>query len=330
MSSSPPRQWINELKDGDVVDEVFMLADKQLRANRNADMYLLSQLKDKTGQLSGLMWNVREEAMAKIEAGSYVQIRGKIQLFQGNLQLILNYIAPYEGSTINEEDFISQPSHNTAEIMEKLNEKLLSFREGPLLELAKTFLNDEALVQSLSQAPAGIKAHHPYQGGLVEHIVNLMEVADAIIPFYPQLDRDLLVMGVFLHDLAKIRELEYESVFAYTDEGQLLGHLVIAVEMLSDKIKETEANSDAVFSEELTLRLKHMIVSHHGSYEFGSPKLPMTPEAIALHQLDNLDAKLNEFSILLDADMNHQSNWTPFHPRLNRKLYKGQQGSTNE
>ena len=327
--TTPPRQWINELNDGDAVEDVFLLADKQLRANRNGDTYLLSQLKDKTGQVSALMWNVRDDVMAKFEAGGYVSIRGKIQLFQGNLQLILTHISPYEGSSINEEDFTAQPTFQTAELQEKLKAFLLSFEDGPLLKLAEAFLADEGLEKNLALAPAGVKAHHAYQGGLIEHIVNLLHVADAIAPFYPSLNRDLLLMGVYLHDLAKVRELEYESVFAYTDEGQLLGHLVIAVEMLTEKVAKVEQTTGEKFPEELLLRLKHMIVSHHGEYEYGSPKLPMTPEAIALHHIDNLDAKVNEFASIVDADPNRKSSWTPFHPRLNRKIFKGERKDAN-
>src|SRR5690606_38236185 len=141
---------------------------------------------------------------------------------------------------------------------------------------------------------------------------------------YPKVNFDLVLAGIFLHDIGKIREMTCDAGFVYTDEGQLLGHLVIGIEMLDEKIRESEKLSGELFPSETALRLKHMILSHHGTYEFGSPRLPMTPEAIALHHLDNLDAKLHEFTRTIAADPNSQSHWTPFIPRIDRKLFKGQ------
>jgi 3'-5' exoribonuclease len=178
-------------------------------------------------------------------------------------------------------------------------------------------------MDQLSQAPAGVKAHHAYHGGLLEHIVTLMDVAKKICEVYQELNADLLLCGVFLHDLGKIREMSGETALQYTDEGQLIGHLIIGVEMLSEKIREAAAARDEPFPSELEWRLKHMIISHHGTYEFGSPKLPMTPEAVALHLIDNLDAKIFEFTQAIQEDPNSSSHWTLFIPRLDRKLFKG-------
>jgi 3'-5' exoribonuclease len=186
------------------------------------------------------------------------------------------------------------------------------------------FLADEALMHDFVQAPAGIKAHHAYHGGLLEHVLNILETADRIEELYPKVDFDLLRAGIFLHDIGKIREMSYETTLGYTDEGQLLGHLTIAIEMLDDKIADVVRLTGEPFPKELALRLKHMILSHHGTYEFGSPRLPMTPEAIALHHLDNLDAKVHEFARSIQDDPNSGSNWTPYSPRLDRKLFKGE------
>jgi len=156
----------------------------------------------------------------------------------------------------------------------------------------------------------------------VEHVVSLMELTAAVAPLYPELDADLLLMGAFLHDVGKIHELTYDRELGYSDEGQLIGHLVIAVELLDQKIRESQSLCNEPFPEQLRLLLKHMILSHHGEYEFGSPKLPMTREAVALHFLDNLDAKLQLFNLLIQSDANTESNWTPYQPNLGRKLYK--------
>src|SRR5205085_4692970 len=184
-------------------------------------------------------------------------------------------------------------------------------------------LMDDHFVEGLCKAPAGIRNHHAYLGGLLEHVVQLLDVADRVLPLYPQLDRDLLLTGIFLHDVGKVRELSYGRVFSYTDEGQLIGHLVIGVEMLNERAARVPDLTGEPFPAELLLRLKHMIVSHHGSLEFGSPKLPMTPEAIALHYLDNLDAKIHTFTREIRDDPSRESSWTPFIQNLGRRLFKG-------
>jgi 3'-5' exoribonuclease len=181
-------------------------------------------------------------------------------------------------------------------------------------------------MRKYSRTPAGVKNHHAYLGGLLEHVVNLMEVIDRVSPCYPAVDRDLLLMGAFLHDMSKIDELSYDRGFSYTDEGQLIGHVVMAVGLLEAKAREAEKLSGEPLPAELLLRLKHMIVSHHGQYEYGSPKLPMTLEAVALHYLDNLDAKLHSFAQQMREDPNVDSPWTHFYPALGRKLFKGSPG----
>jgi 3'-5' exoribonuclease len=192
-----------------------------------------------------------------------------------------------------------------------------------LRALAECFLMDDEFMRGFCRSPAGIRNHHAYLGGLLEHVVTLLDAADRILPLYPELDRDLLFMGIFLHDIGKVRELSYQRVFGYTDEGQLIGHLIIGVEMVNAKAARVPDLTGEPFPTELLLRLKHMILSHHGTYEFGSPKLPMTPEAIALHYLDNLDAKVHSFTRDIREDRNEASAWTPFNQSLQRRLFKG-------
>jgi 3'-5' exoribonuclease len=317
------RQFIEELKDGDTIEEVFLLADKQLRANRNANLYLLTQLRDRTGTVSGLMWNVTEETCADFDAGDFVHVRGKVQVFQGGLQAILTRIDRIDSAGLNSEDFEFQPPQDVNTLFERLREILLAIENVPVRTLMESFLNDEAIVQKLLRTGAGVKAHHAYPGGLVEHICNMLEVSDRIRDLYPAIDFDLVQAGIFLHDLGKVREMDFENAFIYTDEGQLLGHMSIAVEMVTEKIALAEQMMNEPFPRELELRIKHMILSHHGSYAHGSPRLPMTPEAAVLHQIDNLDAKAYEFVHTIEDDPNGESHWTPYLPRIERKLYKG-------
>jgi len=318
-----PRQFVGELKDGDQVEEVYLLAEKQLRANRNADLYLLSQLRDKSGTVSGLMWNVSESQCAEFDAGEFVSVRGKCQLYQGGLQIILTRVQRADPELLNPEDFELRPEKNVEELLGRMREILLGIEERSIRALMECFLIDESLVRKMAQSGAGVKAHHAYPGGLVEHITNMLEVAIRIEDLYPEVDSSLLLAGIFLHDLGKIDEMNFENAFVYTDEGQLLGHMSIAVELVTRKIAELEQLSGESFPRETELRLKHMILSHHGSYEHGSPRLPMTPEAVALHYLDNLDAKVHEFARTIEHEPAGDSHWTPFVPRLSRKLFRG-------
>ncbi|MFV0445475.1 MAG: 3'-5' exoribonuclease YhaM family protein [Planctomycetaceae bacterium] len=318
------RRYVNTLADGESIEEIFLLADKQLRANRNAELFLLAQLRDRTGQISGLLWNVKEAEAAMLSSGQFVRVKGKVQLYQGNLQIILARIAPEDSEDLNLSDFIPGTTVETDRLMTQLTEILTSVSDRRLRTLLELYLHDRGIMDGLTRCPAGVKLHHAYHGGLLEHIVNLLETAVRVVDLYPTVDRDLLIAGVVLHDLGKVRELGFDSTFIYTDEGQLIGHIVIGVEMLNEKLQELERSIGEGLPDEMALRIKHMILSHHGTYEYGSPKLPMTPEAIFLHHLDNLDAKVNEFNSLITGDPNVDSHWTPFNTNLGRKLFKGE------
>lgn len=317
------RRYVNQLSHGDSVDEAFLVADKQLRANRQGNLYLQLELRDKTGSVGARLWNATEELARTFEPGDYLLVRGKTQIFQGSLQVILTHVEVMDSSRIEPEDFLPQSSQNVGKLYNRLRDVLLGMHDPHLRALVECFLIDEEFVAKFTAAPAGIKNHHAYQGGLLEHVVSMLNVADKILGFYPDVDRDLLLTGIFLHDVGKIEELSYDRAFAYTDEGQLVGHLVMGVEMLRDKVERTADLTGEPFPKELLLRLKHMIVSHHGALEYGSPKLPMTLEAIALHYLDNLDAKLHAFGREIRDDPVRESSWTPFQQSTGRRLFKG-------
>ncbi|HEY3969404.1 MAG TPA: HD domain-containing protein [Planctomycetaceae bacterium] len=317
------RRFINTLSDGETIEEIFLLGDKQLRANRNAALYLLVELRDKTGAISARMWNVTEDAVAIVNPGDYVHVKGKVQLYQGALQMIISHVQPVPVERLDPSDFIKQSHRDLGQLTARLREILQSITDPSIRALLDCFLIDEPFMTAFATAPAGMKAHHAFQGGLLEHVVNMLEIGNRIHDLLTGVDRSLLLAGIFLHDLGKVRELNFVSGCSYTDEGQLLGHLVIAVEMLTAKIAQTEKLLGEPFPAETGLRLKHLILSHHGTYEFGSPKLPMTPEAIAVHYIDNLDAKVHEFSRDIADDPNQQASFTPFNARLDRKLFKG-------
>src|SRR6185437_4169355 len=317
------RRYVNQLINGDSVDEVFLVADKQLRANRQGNLYLHLELRDKSGSVGARLWNASEGLARTFEPGDYLQVRGKTQIFQGALQIILSHIDVIDPARIEPEDFLPQSTQNVARLTARMRELLFGIGNPHLRALVECFLIDEEFVRKFTTAPAGIKNHHAYHAGLLEHVVTLLTLADRVADLYPDLDRDLLLAGIFLHDIGKVDELSYDRAFAYTDEGQLVGHLVMGVEMLRDKVERTADLTGEPFPAELLLRLKHMIVSHHGSYEFGSPKVPMTLEAVALHHLDNLDAKLHTFAREIRDDPCRESSWTPFQQNIGRRLFKG-------
>jgi 3'-5' exoribonuclease len=317
---------VSQFGHQETIDQIFLASEKALRPNRNGNLYLQVELSDRSGAISGRMWNASESDYRNFENGDYVRVEGATQLFQGTIQLIATRIAKAPLGDVNLDDFLILDAKHIDKLTVRLTEMLRKVRDPALRTLAECFLMDEEFMRKFTRAPAGVKNHHAYVGGLLEHVVSLMELVQRIDGLYEGLNSELLLLGAFLHDAGKIDELSYERDFAYTDEGQLIGHLVMAVGMLDRKLREAERLSGEPIPAEIVLRLKHMIVSHHGQYEYGSPKLPMTLEAVALHQLDNLDAKMHSFSQLMRDDPNVESGWTNYHQQLGRKLFKGAAG----
>src|SRR5438105_4770838 len=317
------RRFVLQMTDGDTIEEVYLVSDKQLRANRNGNLYLQVELRDRTGSISARLWNAGEHLFRSFEGGDFVRAKGKVQLFQGALQVILSHLDRVETEKVELADFLPHTEQDVSKLLERLRGTLLRLSNPHLRALVECFLMDEEFLRDFCRAPAGVRNHHAYLGGLLEHVVTLMDAAERLLPLYPELDRDLLLAGIFLHDVGKVRELSFGKAFAYTDEGQLVGHLVIGVEMLDEKAAKVPELTGEPLPRELLLRLKHMILSHHGTYEFGSPRLPMTPEAIFLNCLDNLDAKVHSFTRDIREDRNQTSAWTPFSHALQRRLYKG-------
>ncbi len=319
-----PRRFVQQMADGESLDDVYLVTDKQLRANRQGNLYLQVELRDRTGAISARLWNAGEPLFRSFEEGDFLRVKGKVQLYQGSLQIILSQVERMPPNQVNLGEYLPQTDQDVSKLLERLRSIILRLGNFHLRALAECFLMDEEFVAGFCQAPAGVRNHHAYIGGLLEHVVTLLEAADRIAPLYAELDRDLLLAGIFLHDIGKVRELSFSRVFGYTNEGQLLGHIVIGVEMLGAKAAKVPELTGEPFPVELLQRLKHMIVSHHGAYEFGSPRLPMTPEAIALHYLDNFDAKVHSFTRDIREDRGSKTSaWTPYNPSLERRLFKG-------
>jgi 3'-5' exoribonuclease len=316
------RQFIADLQGRDTVDEIYRVADKQVRSNRQGNDYLLLQLMDRTGQISGLRWNAGQSMYETFQKGDFLRILGTTQLHNGMLQIIVQDFETVPPSKVNHEDFAKTNAGEIEQLLSELTESFSKIQNPHLKRLMSSYLADDQLLQKLQRAPAGIKTHHAYEGGLLRHIVDLLRIARAIAPNYPQLDVDMLLVGVFLHDLGKLDELSFDGDLSYSDPGQLLGHLVQGAIEVECRGKMLARETGQAFPDQILWRLQHMIISHHGQLDHGSPKIPMTIEAIVLHYIDDLDAKINAATELIESDRNTDSEWTAFHPVMGRKLFK--------
>jgi 3'-5' exoribonuclease len=317
------RRFLNELVDGERLDDVYLASEKQLRPNRAGNLYLQVRLSDRTGSLNCMLWNAEQAHYDLFQNGDYIRVRGAAQLYNERMQVIARSLEAVDPASIDVADFEAVSEADVRALSERLTGHLRAIENPHLRSLTECVLVDDGLMARFKRAPAGIKNHHAWHGGLLEHVVQLIDLAAVVAPLYAEVDGDLLVTGVLFHDIGKTEELTYEPDFSYTDAGQLLGHLVQGVAILERKIVDCEKQSGERFPDELALRLKHMIVSHHGELEMGSPRVPMTPEALVLHFLDNMDAKLASVRQILAEDANHGSTWTVYNAQLGRKIFKG-------
>ncbi|TWT75045.1 3'-5' exoribonuclease YhaM [Allorhodopirellula solitaria] len=303
--------------------QAFQAADKQLRVNRQGGKYILLKLSDRSGTIAGMMWNADEAVFDRFDRGDYIFCHGRTQIHNGALQVIVTQIERMDAHEVAVDEFERFDAAQADQRMDRVRELLATLAQPFLQRLAACYLDDADFVERFRIAAAAVAHHHAYPGGLLHHTLNMMELARLIGPRYDQLDTDLLMMGVFLHDLGKIDELKSGGEISYTDRGQLLGHIVIGVQQLDERIRQVESESGESFPLQLRQQLEHLIVSHHGSQEYGSPKIPVTLEAIALHQIDNLDAKLATFTTVIEQDVAADGNWTNYTPMIGRKLWKG-------
>lgn len=317
------RRFVEQLRDGDNLDDVYLVTDKQLRANRNGNPFLLVELRDRTGGIQGRMWNAGEQQARGFAVGDFLHAVGKVQLFQGSLQVILTSMDRVEPQKVELTDFLPHTEQSVPKLMERLRGYLTRLSNPHLRALSECFLMDDEFMRNFVACPAGVKMHHAYVGGLLEHVVTMMDAADKLHPLYPFVDRDLLMVGVFLHDAGKTKELTYARAFGYSDEGQLVGHLSIGVSMLDEVAAKVPDLTGEPVPRELMMRLRHMILSHHGTLEYGSAKVPMTPEAMLLHMIDAMDTKMFMVQRELKEDRNNPSAWTPYNHNLGRRFYKG-------
>jgi 3'-5' exoribonuclease len=296
--------------DNAVVTSYFVLSSFQVREKKQGGQFLAMTLTDKTGSFEARMWDDIAEAMASCTEGCYVKAQGQVSKYQGKFQITLQKLRHAAESEIDPTDYLPVTGFDIEEMWAELRGYVSAFTNEDLKRLVFSFLDDPEIGPAYKSAPAAKRLHHAWIGGLLEHVLTLVRVCRANVPFYPEVESDLLITGAILHDIGKIRELSWKSSFNYTLEGQMIGHISIAQGMLREKIQAL-----APFPEKLRVLVEHMILSHHGKYEFGSPKLPMTPEAILLSALDDLEAKMqtlrSEFASASSAgrDPDEMTDW---------------------
>lgn len=279
-----------------IVTSYFALASLQVRERKQGGgQYLALVLADKTGTMEARMWEEFADALCNCNEGCYVKVQGQISKYQGKFQITLQKMRHAAASEVDAADYMPATKFDVEEMWAELRGYVSEFANGNLRQLVFAFLDDEEIGPAFRDAPAAKRLHHAWLGGLLEHVLTLVRVCRATAPFYPEVDPELLVAGAILHDIGKVKELSWKSSFSYTPEGQLIGHISIAQGMLRERVSALPG-----FPDRLRVLIEHMILSHHGRYEFGSPKLPMTPEAVLLSALDDLEAKMqamrNEFA----------------------------------
>lgn len=312
------KQFASQIQERDWVETVFLVRDKTIGMAKNGKPYLTLKLMDRSGELEGRVWERADDIAAQFERDDFIRVAGKASVYMGKMQLIIQELARFDEDAVDLADFLPVAARPVDEMVADLKDRVASFTDPHLRSLLEAFLADPAFLAAYSRAPAAKAMHHVYLGGLLEHSLAVATLADDICRRYPGLNRDLLVAGALLHDVGKISELRYARSFDYTDVGKLIGHIVIGVEIVEAKLRSLPG-----FPLELAILLKHLLLSHHGQYEFGSPKRPKTVEAVILNFIDDLDSKINGVRAHIDKEADSEAPWTQYHRLYDRYFFKG-------
>jgi 3'-5' exoribonuclease len=298
-----------------IITSSFVVVSKQIKPKKSGEPYLALTLGDRSGHLEAKMWDNVEEVLNAFEQDDFLKIKGLVNKYKNRFQLTVHKLRKLGESEIEFADYLPKTTKNIDELWQTLSDFVASIRSPHLRAVIQAFMADPETAAAYRNAPAAKTLHHAYIGGLLDHVVSLFRSCDLMCRNYPQMNRDLLLSGAFLHDVGKIHELTYNRSFSYTTRGQLLGHMVIELEMLHAKIALVPG-----FPDELKTLLEHLIISHHGQYDFGSPKLPMFPEALMLHYLDDLDSKMEAMRAHFEREADLESPWTSYNASLGRPL----------
>ena len=293
---------------------------KQVKAKKNGEPYLALTLGDRSGSLEAKAWDNVNEMIGAFEQDNVIKVKGLLNKYNNRWQLTIHKLRRMEEAEIDFADYLPKTTKDIDELWRKLGGFVATMGNPHLKTLLEVFMADGDIAAAYKNAPAAKTLHHAFIGGLLDHVVSLFTLCDVTAENYPTVNRDLLFTGAFLHDIGKIHEISYARSFAYTTRGQLLGHMIIELEMLHAKIAIVNQQLASPFPEELKTLVEHLIISHHGQYEFGSPKLPMFPEALMLHYLDDLDSKMESMRAHFEREAEVEGVWTSYNPSLGRPL----------
>ncbi len=308
------KQFIKDLKPTIPVNDIFFLTRRDIKERRDGAPFLAFEFQDRTGRVTGIMWDRVEDALRCVEAGGFYHVQGKLGDYQGRPQLTVSVIYPVETSEVNRDDFVAASRFDRQEMLKELNGYIAEVKNPYLSRLLGAFFDDPEYTEQFSLAPGGARVHHNYLGGLLEHTVLMCRMAKAAAGTYEEIDADLLMTGTILHDVGKTREYVYDVALGHTFDGRLIGHIVMGYEMVQSKLKDIED-----FPEELARMILHIILSHHGHMEFGSPKTPKFVEAFIVYSLDNMDSRVMMFRGTVEK--NPGTKWTDFNQFLETNVY---------
>ncbi len=311
--------YLRTLNPGEQFIGFFALRSKELEPFRDPSRgsYLTLVLSDRSGQMVGRVWENAEMVQEEIEQGRVVKVDGEVDLYRDRPQIIVRRIRLAHPEEYDMRDMVPSSPRDPDEMVAALQSYIESLSNSHLRALVDAFYSDPNFLAQYVQAPAARRIHHAYTGGLLEHTLEVLALCQTVLELYPQLDADLLIAGALLHDIGKLREYSWDVDIDFTTEGRLIGHIVMTDEMIRGAIQNMRG-----FPAELALRLRHMLISHHGRTEWGSPREPQTLEAIALHHIENLDVQINRFQQILERKPSGEA-WTPFDRLLRRQLYAG-------
>lgn len=316
------KQYAGSFKAGDSIDDLFAVYEKNISQKKDGSNYLGVTISDRTGKIKGVVWENADKISSSINPGDFVRVKGNVSEYKGTLQAVIKSMDLFPKDSIDPSDFLPVTRHNIDAMFERLVKLADSIEDDNLGALLSSFWKDAVFVEKFKRAPAAKMMHHACIGGLLEHTLSMALLADRIAGHYKGIDRSLLIAGAILHDIGKIREFDYMFSIDYSDEGRLLSHIVIGLGMIDEKIRGIKE-----FPETLALMLRHLVVSHHGTRDFGSPEPPKTIEAVLLNYVDEIDSKISGIREFM-ASEETGGNWTKYHKILERHFYTGGNGIT--
>jgi 3'-5' exoribonuclease len=311
----PP--YVRDLQPNQIVTSVFLVQSKDIRQKKSGEPYLSLMVGDRTGDVDAKMWDNVADVMHTFEREDFIKLKGLYQIFQNRPQITVHKLMRVADADVNFADFYPASERDPEEMFAELRGIIDGIGNPHIRALLNAVFADERIARAYKIAPAAKQIHHAYLSGLIEHVLSVCNLAKLTGSHYKTLDIDLLLAGAILHDLGKIDELTYNRGFGYSTEGQLIGHIVIGYRMVEQKIQTLPD-----FPAKLRMLLQHMLLSHHGELAYGSPKVPLFPEAMLLHQLDNLDSKMECMRATAEKDRHVEGCWTSYSSILDRAVLK--------